>query len=79
MKWLVIEDGSGAWESLALDCIESITWDGRLTVYVARRGLAPKGYQPRSICIAEEPVFGKRNPNVRAMEDHPAVHVRSAD
>ena len=67
MRWLVIEEAGGAWESVAIDYIEVVTWDGENTVYVKRKGMPPKGYEPRSIFLADEPVVKEPGRSVRSV------------
>lgn len=57
MAWLVVEDDDGAWENVALDGVDSVSFDGKGTVYIMRKGLPPKGVRPRVIFVAEKPAL----------------------
>jgi hypothetical protein len=57
MAWLVVEDDDGAWENVALDGVDSVSFDGKGTVYIMRKGLPPKGVRPRVIYVAGEPAL----------------------
>ena len=69
MKWLVIEASDGSWDSYALDTVEAVQFDGKSTLYVFRKGLPPKGANPRQVTIADEPFVGRRsNRELRAVD-----------
>jgi hypothetical protein len=55
MAWLVVEDDDGAWENIALECVDTVSYDGKGTVYIMRKGLPPKGFKARVIFVADEP------------------------
>lgn len=58
MQWLVIQDDDGSWDSISLECVEAIQYDGRGAMYVFRKGLPPKGARPRQVALAAEPFLG---------------------
>ena len=75
MTWLVVEDDDGSWENVALDGVDSVSFDGKGTVYIMRKGLPPKGVRPRVIYVAEEPALqqpSRAKPGTKSMEG-PAV------
>jgi hypothetical protein len=57
MAWLVVEDDDGSWENVALDGVDSVSFDGKGTVYIMRKGLPPKGLRPRVIYVSGEPAL----------------------
>jgi hypothetical protein len=76
MAWLVVEDDDGAWENVALDGVDSVSFDGKGTVYIMRKGLPPKGLRPRVIYVADEPSLiqpSLSNPAVGSMTDGDAA------
>ncbi len=58
MQWLIIQDADGAWDSISLETVEAIQFDGRETLYVFRKGLPPKGAHPMQVSLAPEPYIG---------------------
>ena len=63
MKWLVVQEAEGPWESIKLDEVESIAFDGKGGVWIGRRGAPPKGVaDPAALYLADEPAVEAPHP-----------------